>query len=138
MNPPPDVFVDTAAWLALFNADDALHIMALAVRKELYQRKQRLATTEFVLLETADALSGTRFRTSAARYLRALRREQAVEITPVSSELLADGLTLFEQRPDKEWSLTDCTSFVVMEQHGVRVAFTSDHHFEQAGFQKLL
>ncbi len=41
-------------------------------------------------------------------------------------------------RPDKDWSLTDCISFVVMEEHGITDALTGDHHFEQAGFRALL
>jgi hypothetical protein len=48
------------------------------------------------------------------------------------------GLQLFGDRPDKEWSLTDCISFVVMEKEGVREALTGDKHFEQAGFVALL
>jgi predicted nucleic acid-binding protein len=48
------------------------------------------------------------------------------------------GLELYSRRPDKEWSLTDCISFVVMEEHGLTEALTTDHHFEQAGFTALL
>jgi hypothetical protein len=61
-----------------------------------------------------------------------------VSIIPASPSLLADGWTLYSERPDKEWSLTDCTSFVVMTHEHMTQAFTSDHHFEQAGFVKLL
>jgi predicted nucleic acid-binding protein len=61
-----------------------------------------------------------------------------LQIIPVSPTLLADGWTLYCQRLDKEWGLTDCTSFVVMTQAQITQAFTSDHHFEQAGFIKLL
>jgi hypothetical protein len=52
--------------------------------------------------------------------------------------MLDRGLTLFSRRPDKEWSLTDCTSFVVMQQERLTDALTTDHHFEQAGFRALL
>jgi hypothetical protein len=48
------------------------------------------------------------------------------------------GLALYAARPDKEWSLTDCVSFLVMQDHGVTEALTADHHFEQAGFVALL
>ena len=61
-----------------------------------------------------------------------------MRIVPADSVLLADGLTLYRQRSDKERSLTDCISFVVMQREQLTQAFTSDHHFEQAGFVKLL
>jgi len=51
---------------------------------------------------------------------------------------MASGWTLYQQRPDKEWGLTDCISFVVMQEQGISEAFTSDHHFTQAGFTILL
>jgi hypothetical protein len=45
---------------------------------------------------------------------------------------------LLKSRPDKNWSLTDCISFVVMQGRGIKAAFTADRHFEQAGFECLL
>ena len=47
---------------------------------------------------------------------------------------MEEGLGLYESRPDKEWSLTDCISFVVMKKEGIVEALTEDRHFEQAGF----
>jgi predicted nucleic acid-binding protein len=52
--------------------------------------------------------------------------------------LFERGLSLYSRRPDKDWSLTDCISFVVMEEHGLRDVLTADHHFQQAGFTILL
>lgn len=59
-------------------------------------------------------------------------------IVSVDAELFESGLARYESRPDKDWSLTDCISFVVMERHGVADALTGDHHFTQAGFRALL
>lgn len=73
-----------------------------------------------------------------AEFLGALLSDPAVEIIPPSSGLFERGLRLFRERPDKGWSLTDCISFVVMEERGIRDALTGDHHFEQAGFAALL
>ena len=61
-----------------------------------------------------------------------------LEVVPLTEELFAEGLALFLSRPDKEWSLTDCISFVVMQNRGIRQAFTADRHFVQAGFEALL
>jgi predicted nucleic acid-binding protein len=61
-----------------------------------------------------------------------------MEVIPVSAGLFAAGWALYSQRLDKEWGLTDCISFSVMIERQITDAFTSDHHFEQAGFRKLL
>ena len=59
-------------------------------------------------------------------------------VIPASSDLLRRGTQLFESRPDKPWSLTDCISFVIMKDQEIQEALTADHHFEQAGFTVLL
>jgi predicted nucleic acid-binding protein len=132
------VFVDTAAWIALINISDDLHVPARQVMSTLRQQKARLVTTEFVLLEVANALSAPSTRSQTAAFMDDLWRLAILRIIPASHELLADGWELYKQRPDKDWSLTDCTSFVVMTQECIAQAFTSDRHFEQAGFVKLL
>jgi predicted nucleic acid-binding protein len=132
------VFVDTAAWIALINISDDLHVPAQQVMGALRQQKVRLVTTEFALLEVADALSSPPIRSQTAAFVDGLRCLTILRIIPASHELLADGWELYKQRPDKDWSLTDCTSFVVMSRERITQAFTSDHDFEQAGFVKLL
>ncbi|OGO42612.1 MAG: PIN domain-containing protein [Chloroflexi bacterium RBG_16_57_9] len=132
------VFVDTVAWIALLNASDELHSDAQRVMKTLHQQKVWLVTTEFVLLEVANALSAPPYRSQTITFINGWRRLAVLHIVPASQELLAQGWTLFSQRADKEWSLTDCTSFWLMTEEGIVRAFTSDHHFEQAGFTRLL
>jgi uncharacterized protein len=134
----PQVFVDTAAWIALCNKSDALHDPALRVMGALRQQNPGLVTTEFILLEVADALAAPPLRPHTVAYLDGLRILPGLVIFSATSQLLVAGLELYRQRPDKEWGLTDCTSFVVMTQEQMTHAFTSDHHFEQAGFIKLL
>ena len=97
-----------------------------------------LFTTEFVLLEIANALSKVRFRSKALSLIQIIRSNPAVEIVPVSAELLAAGFDLYQNRLDKDWGLTDCTSFVTMRDRGLHSALTSDEHFRQAGFRALL
>src|SRR5262245_38611219 len=84
-------------------------------------------------------------RTRAARrspkvhaFLGFVRTASGYEIVPASAALFAKGLHLHEQRPDKEWSLTDCIWFVVLSDRGISRALTHDHHYEQAGFEALL
>jgi uncharacterized protein len=132
------VFVDTAAWIALFNKKDELHDRAIQIRKELRQQKASLVTTEFVLIEVADGLCNASIRKQTIDFIDSLYRFPKLQIIQVSHDLVAQGWLLYKQRPDKGWSLTDCISFVVMEQLKIKQAFTCDRHFEQAGFINLL
>ena len=132
------VFVDTVAWIALFNSRDDLHIAAVERRKDLYRRKTPLLTTEFVLIEVADAFAAPPLRATAIAVLMGLRQEPTLEILPATAALFAAGLALYVARPDKSWSLTDCISLAVMQERGITTAFTADRHFAQAGHQLLL
>jgi uncharacterized protein len=97
-----------------------------------------LVTTDWVLIELADAMCRARHRVLAAEFIRDLRDDSRITIVPLSSELLQAGFDLYAARNDKDWSLTDCISFVVMRERGLTEALTADHHFEQAGFAALL
>lgn len=130
-------FVDAAAWIALINSRDGLHHQARQIYADLMRKRVPLITTEFIFLEVADALSSPQLRLHAITFLNRLR-EGLIEIIPISSDLLDKSWSLYSRRPDKGWGLTDCTSFVVMQELGLTEAFTSDQHFTQAGFQRLL
>lgn len=89
-------------------------------------------------MELADALAESGSRRLVAPFIRELSQDQKVEIVPVSEDLFQRGLRFYEERQDKGWTLTDCTSFVVMRDANITDALTGDHHFEQAGFRVLL
>ncbi len=131
------VFVDTAAWIALLDATDGLHASARRVHADLSRERAPLVTSEFVLLEVADALSSPSVRMETVKFLRGLRLRKTVRIVPADSALFAKGWDLYSRRPDKEWGLTDCISFALMGEEQLMRAFTFDHHFEQAGFVVL-
>jgi len=129
------VFADTVYFLALLNPTDQLHRKARALN---LQPPGPLLTTGFVLMEVGDGLSRPENRPRFARLLQLLNSQTDVTIVPASAELFREGCSLHAQRPDKEWSLTDCTSFIAMQEHSIETALTSDHHFEQAGFLALM
>ena len=100
--------------------------------------RSTILTTEFVVVELLNFFSKVPGRAIVVEFIRSLRRDPDTIIIPASNELIQRGFELFARRPDKEWSLTDCISFVVMEEHGVTEALTSDGDFAQAGFVALL
>ena len=132
------VFIDTAAFIGILVDKDENHKSAIKVMSDLRAKKARLFTTEAVLFELANALSAIEFRERVVSFIDTLRRLASVEIVPANAELFEKALRLYRERPDKEWSLTDCASFIVMKDRGISLAFTSDKHFDQAGFVKLL
>ncbi len=129
------VFADTFYFLALLNERDAAHERALAASRAA---GLRLVTTEFVLLELADALCKPRQREEALAVWEAAQTDPAFRLIPASPELIERGRKLYRARPDKDWSLTDCISFAVMQDEHLTEALTGDRDFEQAGFKPLL
>jgi uncharacterized protein len=128
-------FADTFYSLAIFNTKDAAHQKAVEFSAS---HEIALLTTAWVLTELADALADRRHRHAFRKVLDDLRNDRNTIILPPSQRLFEEGIEQYNSRSDKEWSLTDCISFVAMEQHGVEEALTGDHHFEQAGFRALL
>jgi hypothetical protein len=129
------VFADTAFFLALINPRDQYHGSASELNSRL---TVPLITTAWVLLEFANAISASHARARFERVLVRLRSESDATIIAPEPDLFDRGCQLYISRPDKEWSLTDCISFVVMERDGLTEALTADRHFEQAGFRALL
>ncbi len=129
------VFADTFYFLALLNRADESH-----GRCETFAREYRgeVLTSAYVLVEVADGLAKPQHRVQTARFIRALQNSPHVRIVPASEALLHRGLDLYASRPDKEWSLTDCISFLIMADEHLQEALTGDQHFKQAGFTPLL
>ena len=130
------LFGDTFLWIALVNTRDARHAQ---VRAFLNGFDGRTVTTDWVLVEVADALAGSPAGRQRFIRLRAdLLADPDVTVVESRPELMEQAVQLYADRDDKRWSLTDCLSFVVMQREGLTEALTGDHHFEQAGFVALL
>jgi predicted nucleic acid-binding protein len=128
------VFADTFFYLALLRDDDPAHAKARAA----VMVNQSIVTTEFVLLELGNACARSEDHADFVAQVAGMRASSRIRIVPLESRLLNLGLGRMAARPDKDWSLTDCISFVVMEEEGIQEALTADRHFEQAGFVALL
>jgi predicted nucleic acid-binding protein len=135
------IFVDTAGWIALGNKDDRWHQEAVEADRDMRHRRARRITTDAVLIEIGNSLCKLSLRPLAITLIEEIRLAERLgiaEVVHVDRDLLDQGFALYQSRPDKEWSLTDCISFAVMQKRGIWRALTTDHHFEQAGFERLL
>ncbi len=129
------LFADSHFFFAVLNPNDAAHAKATEFAG---QHRGPLVTTAWVLTEVADGLAATPRRQVFRRLLYDLEANKANLIVPANPETFEKGVELYDTRPDKHWSLTDCISFVVMSEEQISEALTGDRHFEQAGFTALL
>lgn len=132
------VFADTGYWVALLNPKDELHQKARDLSKQM--DSLYIVTSEMVLAEVLNDFSkrGAFFRQAAIELIESLYKHPNVTVIQQSSSQFQEGLLLYKKRPDKEWSITDCVSFKIMEEYGITEALAYDKHFEQVGFIALL
>jgi uncharacterized protein len=128
-------FADTSFWIALSSRRDQFHSQAVAWHQSVIRNASRIITTEAVLWEWLNALSDASTRSIAAEGYRRVHADRRIEVVPYQLELTNTAVELYRDRADKNWSLTDCLSFVIMKGHGLADALTTDRHFEQAGFR---
>lgn len=133
-------FVDTSYIIALFNPRDKFHAKAKAVSASLAAKTKSAGsvTTEAVLTEIGNAFAEGPQRAYGARILTSIREDPTIEIVSVTHHLFEKAVALYTAREDKEWGMTDCISFVVMQERQIVDVLTTDHHFEQAGFRIAL
>lgn len=129
------VFADTSFYVALLSPRDALHGTAMELLRGC---EGRIVTTEQVLTETGNWFAATGNRGAFLVLMESIQKDPATVAVWSDRATFAAGLKLFAARRDKEWSLTDCISFVVMRERRIAQALTADHHFEQAGFEAML
>lgn len=117
------------------NKGDAWHQKAIEVIDTV---AEPIVTTQWVLVEVADAFCKPRDRGLFTKLLELIDADDRIHVVAASNTQFLRGTQLYLHRPDKSWSLTDCINFVVMERQGIKEALTGDQHFAQAGFMPLL
>ena len=132
------VFADTGYWIARTNPDDQLHDSAVLVTLRLGEL--RIVTSEMVLVEFLNFMGrqGEHKRRLAADALREIMDNPNVDVIPQTSRQFRAAADLYEDRPDQRWSVTDCSSFLIMREMGINEALAHDRDFAQAGFRVLL
>jgi hypothetical protein len=131
------VFVDSSALKADYDSGDDYHAKAKNLMGKIAARETEVTsfvTTDYVLDEAVTLTRFAHSHTKAVQLAEATLSSKFVRLVYCDEELFSEGMKVFKQHSDKEWSLTDCVSFATMKRYGVKTAFTFDAHFKQAGF----
>ena len=131
-------FVDTFYWIALISRHDTWHRHVRIFNRSL-RYDDRFLTTDAVIVELLATFSdaGPYLRHQAVTHVEAMLANPFLQVIEVARPLLLEGITLYKNRPDKGYSLTDCISMQVMRQAELTDVLTNDHHFTQEGFRIL-
>ena len=132
------VFADSGYWQAVINPRDDLHQKATELAKRIHPL--HILTSEMVLVEVLNYFSGRGpdLRTTVVKMVDAISSDPNVTVVPQTRDLFRRAVQRFKSRSDKTWSVTDCASFLIMEERGIGEALAYDRDFEQAGFRALL
>lgn len=122
-------FMDTAFVLALLNPKDPFHHEAKALIPRVRAARE-IWSHDGILIEVANSPAGD--------FIERVYKTANTKIAAVTRKLVKQALELYGKRLDKAWGLTDCMSFVLMQEEGLSDALTMDHHFDQAGFRIML
>jgi predicted nucleic acid-binding protein len=133
-----ELFADTGYWIAVFDPADDLHTKALDLSRSL--GKFHIITTQMVLTELLNHFAGfgQLYRNQITTFVKSTHDHTDVTVIAQGSSQFESALVRYGQYRDKGWGLTDCASFLVMEQYQITEALAYDKHFEQAGFRPLL
>lgn len=134
------IFVDTSGWASLADVSEPFYKNAKEIYAVAMQNQQRLVTTNYVLAELVALMtSPMRFhRPRIVEFINGIKESPFFDIVHIDEDLDAKSWELLSNRVDKKWSLVDCSSFIVMQENNITESLTTDHHFEQAGFVRLL
>lgn len=130
-------FVDTSALIALADRSDGHHKKAATYLGSIPTTKRKLVTTDYILDETFTRLRFTIGLPGTVRFGEAIMRSALYTIVQVDGRVRREAWEWFKRYQDKDFSFTDCTSFVVMRALQLEEAFAFDEHFVQAGFLRV-
>lgn len=131
------IFVDTSAWVAIADKNDRYAEEAGRQYTGLILKKEKLTTSDLILVETYNLLSQTIGAKATIKFGNVLHSIPFLKIESVAKTDWERGWKILEKYDDKNFSFTDCTSFALMERLRIRTAFSFDAHFTRYGFTKI-
>ena len=136
----PELLIDTSGWGNLVDPTQSYHSLASSLYRNARARQDKTITTSYIIVELVALLtSPLRIpRPDIDAFIEGVKRSPFIEIVYVDQTIDEAAWQLLRNRQDKDWSLVDCVSFVIMQERKMAEALTTDHHFEQAGFIRLL
>ncbi|MBU4271655.1 MAG: PIN domain-containing protein [Planctomycetes bacterium] len=138
MNSHDAVFLDTSGWIASLDTDDRWHARAVEEYGRLGASGRPFVTTDWVIAETGNGLARVKVRRRFPDAVKRFFASPNCRLIRVDEKLFHEALELYRRSDDKSWGLVDCASFIVMRQECILDAFTTDQHYQQAGFRPLL
>lgn len=134
-----DLFVDTSGWASYLDRRDKSFQAVFALVQETVTKGQHLVTTNYIIIELVPLLTSHYHlpRQQVIRAINTIKTHPAVEIVHIDQSFDKEAWGLLEKYLDKEWSLVDASSFLIMRRFGMTQVLTGDHHFDQAGFIRL-
>jgi uncharacterized protein len=134
---PERYFIDTSYIYALLNKKDKFHFTARTLSTALH-RLDQFIVSDMVLMEACSLLAKTKARRSITAFINEITINKHYTILHTDADVFHQAFRLYESYDDKEWSLVDCVSFLVMKKERLRFALTADNHFEQFGYIAVL
>ncbi len=134
------IFVDTAGWGNLFDCAEPFHSQTVKIYRDARQNGYKIITSNYIISELIALFDSPLHipRPKLISIISSIKESSYVNIININEKIDQEAWTLLKERPDKKWSLVDCSSFIIMNYYNISLALTSDHHFEQAGFVRLL
>ncbi len=133
-----EVFLDTTFAIALVNRSDLFHKKAIQLAAQIEAAGIFIVTTQLVIVRISNALSRQQYHTEAVSLLEAIDADPNIATIPLSESIYHAAYKLFCDHKDKQWDMTDCISFVVMKEYGLKDVLTTNQVFQQMGYCSLL
>jgi len=131
------LFADVSFFIAYHNSKDANHQAARALIRDFEGHRTLLVTTDYIFDEVITVLLVRGNKDIAIQAGKAMLEEANIEIMRIDEEIFNEAWEMFQKFKDKEWSFTDCTSYVLMDKLNIKTGISFDRHFKQFGFRVI-